>query len=101
MKFKDVKFSRLFEDRHGKEIFEHIVSLIEKERIEECNGDYIEAIFKVAFMKYFGLDNEELDKMLEHIKCSHCIEIINELHEVSIRTIQKHIHEINSNALEF
>ena len=101
MNLKDIEFAKIFSDKHGDKVFNHIVSLIKKERIEECNEDYIEAIFKVAFMDYFGLSKDELKKLLEHIKCTHGLEIIKELHNVSIKTIQNHIHKINTNALEF
>lgn len=96
MDFADVKFSKLFLDKHGKKIFEEITSLIRKERVEECNSDYIESIFKVAFMGYFGLDDIALNRMLKDIKCNADINNIKKIHKYSIKNIQEYIKRTNS-----
>lgn len=93
MNFNDVKFAKLFSDKHGKHLFKEITTIIENEITEKCDNDYIEAIFKVAFMSYFGLDNRSLNRMLEDISCSTDIRIIRNIHKNSIRTIQKYIKD--------
>lgn len=100
MYLDSIKFSKLFEDKHGQKIFDEINVTIKKEKTEECNSDYIEAIFKVAFMEYFGLDNDGLNKMLEDINCNTDIKIIKKTHKDSIKIIQEYIRKANNESID-
>lgn len=91
MYLDEVNFSKLFLDKHGKKIFDEITSIIEKEKARDCDDNYIEIVFKVAFTSYFGLDNQALNRMLEDIKCNIDIKDIKNNHKISIKTIQEYI----------
>lgn len=91
MDFKDIKFSELFLDKHGKHLFKGITTIIENEKLDKCDNNYIEVIFKVAFMSYFGLNDQALNRMLEDINCSSDIKTLKSLHKKSIKNIQNHI----------
>lgn len=93
MNYDNIDFSKLFVDKHGKRIYDEIISAIKKEKVGECDSNYINTIFKVAFMGYFGLDNKALDKMLKDIDINYSIENINNIHENSIRTIKEYIEK--------
>lgn len=99
MDFKDMQFSKLFLDKHGKNIFKEITTIIEYEKLEKFGADYIELIFKVAFMSCFGLDNNALNQMLKDINCDIDIKEIKKIHRNSIKTIQKFIKQINSESI--
>lgn len=94
--FLDIEFSKLFKDRHGKKIYDEITSKIEKERALECDKNYIEAIFRVAFLGYFGLDENALNNMLKDIDCKEDIFHINKIHKNSIKIIRDYIIKTNS-----
>ena len=94
--YLDIEFSRLFKDKHSKKVFDEIVSKIKQEREEECDKNYIEAIFRVAFLGYFGLDENALNNMLEDINCKEDISNINKIHKNSIKIIRDYIIKTNS-----
>lgn len=93
--YLDIEFSKLFKDKHGEKIYDEIISKIKHERVEECDSNYIEAIFRVAFLGYFGLDNNALNNMLKDINCKNNITKINKIHKESIKIIRKYIVEAN------
>lgn len=94
--FLDIEFSKLFKDKHGIKIFEEITTEIEKEKTSNCDNNYIEAIFRVAFLGYFGLDKTALNNMLKDIECKEDISHINKIHKNSITTIRDYITKTNS-----
>lgn len=55
MDFFDMKFSTLFLEKHGKEEFENISKQIiqEKQLITDNSDNYIEVVFKIAFLDFF------------------------------------------------
>jgi hypothetical protein len=93
MDFFDMEFSTLFLEKHGKENFENINRQIlqEKQFIINNNNDYIEIVFKIAFLDFFGLDNDTIRKMIENIMNCHQINIeqMKSIHKNSINEIQK------------
>ena len=95
MDFNSIKFSKLFTDKHGGEVFNEVKDLIENEKNEKCDNNYIEAVFKVAFMGYFGLDNNGLNNMLRDIDCNLDIKDITEIHKNSIKFIRDYIIKNN------
>ncbi len=95
MNFKNLKFSELFLSKHGKDTFEQLTTLIKNEKKDKCDNNYIEIIFKVSFMDFFGLDNYALNKMLKEFNFCDDIEKIKNIHKNSIRIIKEYI--LNSN----
>ena len=93
--YLDIEFSKLFKDKHGDKIFDDINSKIKAERVEECDSNYIEAIYRVAFLGYFGLDNNALNNMLRDINCKDNILDINKIHKESIKIIRDYIIKTN------
>ena len=93
--FLDIEFSKLFKDKHGIKIYDEITSKIEQERTMNCDNNYIEAIFRVAFLGYFGLDENALNNMLKDIECKEDISHINKIHKNSITTIRDYITKTN------
>lgn len=67
MDFFDMNFSTLFLEKHGKEKFDKIVKQIIQENSNEHDNNYIEILFKIAYLEFFGLDNFAIDKMIKDI----------------------------------
>lgn len=95
MDFFDMKFSTLFLEKHGKEKFNDISKRImqEKQYDADNSNDYIEIIFKIAFLDFFGLDNDVIKKMIENIMNCHQINVeqMKKIHKNSISEIQKYL----------
>ncbi len=93
MDFFDMKFSTLFLDKHGKNIFENICKQILQEKQIDFNTNYIEIIFKIAYLEFFGLNNCQIKNMIEDfMKCQEInIEEIKSIHKKSICEIQKYL----------
>ncbi len=95
MDFFDMKFSTLFLEKHGKEDFEKINKRIlqEKQLLTDNNDDYIEIIFKIAFLDFFGLDDNGIKGMVQDImNCEQInIEQMKKIHKNSISEIQKYL----------
>lgn len=95
MDFFDMKFSTLFLEKHGKEKFNDISKRImqEKQSVADNSNDYIEIIFKIAFLDFFGLDNDVIKKMIENIMNCHQINVeqMKKIHKNSISEIQKYL----------
>ena len=88
-----INFAKLFKDKHGQKIFNEIVLAIKDEKVGECNNNYINAVFKVAFMSYFGISNTALEKMIKDMNYN-CD--IRETHKNSINTIKEYIEKTNN-----
>lgn len=67
MDFFDMNFSSLFLEKHGKEKFDKIVKQIIQENSNEHDNNYVEILFKVAYLEFFGLDSFAIDKMIKDI----------------------------------
>ena len=67
MDFFYMNFSELFLEKHGKSNFDNIQKQIIQEKSTGYNGSYIEVIFKIAFLEFFGLAPNEIKKMIEDI----------------------------------
>lgn len=93
MDFFDMKFSTLFLDKHGKNIFENICKQISREKLDIYDNDYIEIVFKVALADFLGLIDWQIEKMIgDFMKCSNInIGRIKSIHKKSISEIQKYL----------
>ena len=67
MDFFDMNFSTLFLEKHGKDKFDKIVKQIMQENSNEYDNNFIEILFKVAYLEFFGLDSSTIDKMLKDL----------------------------------
>lgn len=102
MDFFDMNFSTLFLDKHGKEIFRKITKQITQEKPDICDKNYIEVVFKIAFLDFFGLDNDVIKRMIEDIMNCHQVNVgkIKTVHKKSINEIQKYLQSAMDNAVK-
>lgn len=95
MDFFDMKFSTLFLEKHGKKDFENITRQIlqEKQLITDNSNEYIEVVFKIAFLVFFGLDDDVIKKMIENIMNFNQVDIkqMKNVHHKSISKIQEYL----------
>ncbi len=95
MDFFDMKFSTLFLEKHGKKDFENITRQIlqEKQLITDNSNEYIEVVFKIAFLVFFGLDDDVIKKMIEKIMNFNQVDIkqMKNVHHKSISKIQEYL----------
>lgn len=99
MDFFDMKFSTLFLEKHGKANFDNITKQIIQENSLNYNDSYIEVIFKIAFLEFFGLTHNEIKKMIEDIMSYQQVNIeeLYYTHKKSISTIQKYLQVATEN----
>lgn len=93
--YLDIEFSKLFKDKHGIKIYNDIISRILQESKSICDNNYIGAIFRVAFLDYFGLDETALNNMLKDLNCNEDISNINQIHKNTINNIRNYIIKTN------
>lgn len=90
-----ISFSSLFSDKHGVEEYNIITSQIQKEK-NKIDNNYIETIFKIAFFKYFGLEDNALQNMLNDIGCKITISELKNTHKNSIEMIIDQIKSVSN-----
>ena len=85
----------------------HVADAVDEPRLEaaaarklEFDGflgdnsdDYIEVVFKIAFLDFFGLDNDVIKRMIENIMNYHQVNVeqMKKIHKNSISKIQKYL----------
>ena len=95
--FFNIDFSELFMNKHGKIIFNNICDMIKIETINQVNNNYIQIIFKLAFLEFFELPNESIIKMMDKYYPNANINI-SELftkHRNSINAIKEYLKTTN------
>ena len=99
MDFFDMNFSKLFLEKHGKSNFDNIKKQIIQENSTDYNDSYIEVIFKIAFLGFFGLAPNEIKKMIEDIIPGQQtnIENLSSTHKESISKIQQYLRNATKN----
>lgn len=99
MDFFDMNFSTLFLEKHGKLAFEDIERQIKQENSVCYDNNYIEVIFKIAFLGFFGLTPSETKKMIEDIMPGQQVDIekLNFTHKKSIFKIQRYLRDVTNN----
>lgn len=87
-----MNFNNLFYEKHGKIIYETITKKIANES-PNCTNEYIETVFKLAYLSFFGLPDNVIQQMIKDIMPSQVVEImqIRKLHGNSIKKIQKYL----------
>lgn len=98
----EIKFSEIFHRKHGNSVFQDIIRNIKNEIEGKCNKDYIDIIFTIAFLTYFGVDDKKISYFLEDVSSSKSINIskIKSVHKSSISQIQKYIRNANNETLK-
>lgn len=100
MKGLDINFKELFLKKHGKLIFKDIVNQIKVEYNGNCDTNYIDMVFSVAFILYFGVNDISKIRLLGGISKDIDIKNIQKIHKKSISIIQNHIENTNKTNLE-
>ena len=92
MDFFDMDFSKLFLEKHGKEHFNEIVKQINTEKGGIGENSYIELIFKIAFLDFFRMADQEMQALITDTMEYQDIDIkkIKNIHKKSIKEIQEH-----------
>ena len=93
MDFFDMYFNKLFLEKHWKNKFDKIVKQINAERREIGENSYIELIFKIAFLDFFMMTEEEVQALIaDTMKYQNIdIEKIKKMHKKSIEKIQEYL----------
>ena len=100
MNFLTTDFSKLFLEKHKQDIFNKVCTIIEKERKQQCDNQYIELIFKIALFDFLGLSNDNIQKILCDLNFAQNIDIlkIKKIHKKSIIKIKEYLKQ---NEIEF
>jgi len=95
-----MNFSTLFLERHGKLVYDSIDNQIMKENSTCYNEEYVEIIFKVSFLSFWGLAPNEIKNMVEHFMPGKQVDIekIVFIHKESISKIQKYLRDATKNS---
>ena len=89
-------FSKLFLKKHGKQVFQDICNQIRGEYNGDCDTNYIDTVFTVAFISYFGVTDISRMRLLGGISKDIDIKSIQKIHKKSISQIQKYIENTNN-----
>lgn len=92
-------FSKLFIEKHGPEVHNKICNNIKKEAPSKYNDEYVQIIFKIALLNYWGISD---NRILDFLKNTNNINNINitdlkQIHKISIKEIQKYVKIASNN----
>ena len=90
-----INFKELFLKKHGEQVFKDIVKQIKVEYNGDCDISYIDIVFTVAFISYFGVTDTSKIRLLAGISKDMDIKSIQKVHKRSISVIQKYIEDSN------
>ncbi len=93
-------FSKLFFKKHGKQVFQDICNQIRVEYNGNCDASYIDTVFTVAFISYFGVTDISKMRLLGGISKDINIKNIQKIHKKSISIIQNYIENTNNKSLK-
>ena len=88
-------FSKLFLKKHGEQVFQDICNQIRGEYNGNCDTNYIDTVFTVAFISYFGVTDISKIYLLGGISKDIDIKNIQVIHKKSISIIQNYIENTN------
>ena len=91
-----INFKELFLKKHGEQVFKDIVKQIKVEYNGDCDISYIDTVFTVAFISYFGVIDINKMRLLGGISKDVDIKNIQEVHKQSINVIQNYIENTNN-----
>lgn len=90
-----INFKELFLKKHGEQVFKDIVKQIKVEYNGDCDISYIDIVFTVAFISYFGVTDISKIYLLGGISKDIDIKNIQVIHKKSISIIQNYIENTN------
>ena len=90
-----INFKELFLKKHGEQVFKDIVKQIKVEYNGDCDISYIDIVFTVAFISYFGVTDTNKIHLLGGISKEIDIKNIQVIHKKSISIIQNYIENTN------
>lgn len=90
-----INFKELFIKKHGEQVFKDIVKQIKVEYNGDCDISYIDIVFTVAFISYFGVTDINKIRLLGGISKEIDIKNIQVIHKKSISIIQNYIENTN------
>ena len=90
-----INFKELFLKKHGEQVFKDIVKQIKVEYNGDCDISYIDIVFTVAFISYFGVTDTSKIRLLGGISKEIDIKNIQVIHKKSISIIQNYIENTN------
>ena len=90
-----INFKELFLKKHGEQVFKDIVKQIKVEYNGDCDISYIDIVFTVAFISYFGVTDINKIRLLGGISKEIDIKNIQVIHKKSISIIQNYIENTN------
>ncbi len=96
----DINFRERFYKKHGEKIFKDIVRQIKGEYNGNCDINYIDTIFTVAFISYFGVTDTGKIRLFGSISKNIDIKSIQKIHKNSISIIQNYIENTNNKSLK-
>lgn len=91
-----INFRENFLKKHGEQIFQDICNQIRVEYNGNCDASYIDTVFTVAFISYFGVTDISKMRLLGGISKDIDIKNIQKIHRKSISQIQKYIKNTNN-----
>lgn len=93
MDFLDMNFNELFMKKHGKEVFNQIKNQIIQECFKQVSDEYIEMIFKIAYLNFWGISNMIIKQIIKDVLPNQQINVqeIQNIHKISIDNIQKYL----------
>lgn len=100
MDFFSINFGELFLNKHGKNVFEDFSKQISTEKGTDCTDEYINIVFRLAFLSFFGFDNEQIQKLLNDRNISVNVEEIMAVQSKSINLIKEFLeNNVKNNSL--
>ena len=90
-----INFRETFLKKHGGQIFKDICNQIRGEYNGNCDTNYIDMVFAVAFVSYFGVTDTSKIRLLGGISKDIDIKNIQKIHNKSINIIQNYIENTN------
>ena len=95
-----INFRETFLKKHGEQIFQDICNQIRVEYNGNCDANYIDTVFSVAFFSYFGITDISKMRLLGGISKDIDIKNIQKIHKKSISQIQNYIENTNKKNLK-
>lgn len=95
-----INFRERFFKKHGEQVFQNICNQIRVEYNGNCDISYIDTVFTVAFISYFGVTDISKMRLLGGISKDIDIKNIQKIHKKSISQIQNYIENTNKENLK-
>lgn len=89
-----IDFCGLFIENHGQKVFDSICNIIRTEYLTEYDEEYLQTIFKIALLDFWGMSDDKITKFLKDINNIDNVNITNikKIHKNSIKKIQQYLN---------